>query len=253
MVLVLLMSDTQNFVQSPTANAKLVEISEETSLRGVKVEFFSRPAVEPVLHLLDVRVRKAVKIRLFREVFPYEPVRVLDASLLPRGIGVREIDGDLVAPLTCQPFRDVQMRGELAAVVRGDCPDESPVREQQPDHGPCRGDGLAPLAEPLHQDEVRGAFRQREDGMAVRVHDSVHLPVPEASAVGLRRTLVYARAAGDVGSPGRALPLHAALVSQLMGHVCGQPPRRVGVDMVVDGLPADAYALLAQHAGYLAR
>lgn len=36
-----------------------------------------------------------------------------------------------------------------------------------------------------------------------------------------------------------------------MRHVPGQFPRLVGMDVVVDGLLAYAYAFLAQHAGYL--
>ena len=110
---------------------------------------------------------------------------------------------------------------------------------------------LAPFLEPLHQDEVRGTLRQREYGMAVRVHYRVHLPVAETLAVGFGRAFVYAGAVGDVGRLGRALQPRTPVVLQLMGHVPGQFPRLVGMDVVVDGLLAYAYAFLAQNAGYL--
>ena len=81
--------------------------------------------------------------------------------------------------------------------------------------------------------------------------DGVHLPVPEAFAVGLRGPFVYACAAGDVGRLGRTLPPCTASVLQFMEHMPGQFPRLVGMDVVVNGLLANAYAHLSEHAGYL--
>ena len=94
-------------------------------------------------------------------------------------------------------------------------------------------------------------FRQGEYGMSVCVHDGVHLSVPETFAVGLCGTLVDACPVGDIARLGRRLPPCTVFVLQFMWHMLGQFSRRVVMNVVVGGLLADAYALLAQNAGYL--
>ena len=154
-------------------------------------------------------------------------------------------------PFDCQSLGYFRMRSELTSVVGCDGLDVLSVREQQPDHGLCRRGGLSPLLQPLHQDKVRGALRQGEYGMAVRVHDGVFLPVAETFAVGFGRAFVVAGAVGDVGCPGRSQPPRMLVVLQLVWHVLGQSPRLVSVDVVVDCLLAYAYAFLMQHTGNL--
>ena len=145
------------------------------------------------------------------------------------------------------------MRSKLTPVVGGDGPDVLPVREEHPDHGFRRRDGLFPFLQPLHKDEVRRTLRQREYCMAICVHNRVHLPVAETPAVGFGGPLVDAGAVGNVCRLGRAVSPRSFVVFQLMGHVPGQFSRRVGMDVVVDGLLADAYAFLTQNASYLPR
>jgi len=76
-------------------------------------------------------------------------------------------------------LRDNLVRGELAAVISGDGLDEPPVRVEQPDRGHSRLVSPPTVRQPLHDDEIRGAFGDGEYGVPIGVQDGVHLPVPE--------------------------------------------------------------------------
>ena len=92
------------------------------------------------------------------------------------------------------------------------------------------------MTEPFHEYEVRAPFRECEDGVAVLVHDEVHLPVPETPAVGLGRTLVYAHTVTDVRGPGLMTAGDLALILHPMAAVRGEFPAFIPADEGVDGL-----------------
>jgi len=226
---------------------------EELAFWVAEVEFFSRPFVEFFLGCHDEFVREVIEVGLFRDVSSDEFVGVFYGAFLPGAVGVCEIDDDVLRAFGRELFGDEPVCRELASVVGGDALDLRPVWVEQPDH--CHGGFPCLLAvfEPLHDDEVSGAFRQGENGMSVGIQDGVHLPVSEPLAVRLLGALVYAGAVGDVcGLGGLQLP-HPPRVLEAVRHPFGQPPRGVRVHVVVDGLLADAHAPLAQHPGNLCR
>ena len=158
-----------------------------------EIEFFSRSGINFLPDLGYFSFCNRTDVGSFRDILPYQLVAVFYGSFLPCAIGIGKIHGHV--ELLGYPF----MLGELTAVVRGDgLQGLSLVWQQQPPHGSCHRLRFLPVLEPFHQQEVRAPFRQREDGVAVLVHDEVHLPVPETFAVGFRRTLVYAHTVTDV-------------------------------------------------------
>ena len=179
--------------QSQPASATLRNIFEKDLSRSQEIEFFSRSGINFLPDLGYFSFCNRTDVGSFRDILPYQLVAVFYGSFLPCAIGIGKIHGHV--ELLGYPF----MLGELTAVVRGDgLQGLSLVWQQQPPHGSCHRLRFLPVLEPFHQQEVRAPFRQREDGVAVLVHDEVHLPVPETFAVGFRRTLVYAHTVTDV-------------------------------------------------------
>ena len=143
------------------------------------------------------------------------------------------------------------MCGEFAAVIRGYRVNELPVREKQSGHDFGRRQSLASALQLLHQNEVGGTLRERDNGVAARVHDGVHLPIAEACAVRLLGTVVDACAVGYVCGLGGACRLDSPGVLQFMRHMLRKTSAGVSVHVVVDGLSCDMNTLLAQHSGNL--
>lgn len=145
------------------------------------------------------------------------------------------------------------MRGELAAVVGGDCFQMFTVAVQESDHGFGKGSGLLAVLEAFEEHEARETFEQHEDGVSAGIHDEVHLEIAEAGAVGFLGAVVDAGAVGYVGGFRRSrrafVPAHEVGVAAVLHQLAGG----VGVDDVVDGLYGDGYALLGQHAPDLLR
>lgn len=91
------------------------------------------------------------------------------------------------------------MSRKLASVVRGDGFQILAVCEQHPyDSG---SQWLGPLAgrESLHHHKTGQAFKEHQDRVSITIDNKIHLKVPESSAVGLGRLVVYACAVGNVG------------------------------------------------------
>ena len=183
--------------QSQPASATLQNIFEKDLLRCQEIELFPRPCVDFLPDFGNFPFCDGADVRPLWYILPYQLVGVFYCPLLPRAIGIGKI------------HRYVQFLGypfvlrELAAVVRGYGLQGLPfVRQEQPPHGFRHRPGLLPMLEFLHEQEVRAPFRQRQYGVAVPVHDEVHLPISETPAVRLRRTLVYAYAVTDVRSLG---------------------------------------------------
>lgn len=99
-----------------------------------------------------------------------------------------------------QPFGDFKVCSELASVVGRYGFGGFPVWEEQLYHGPCRRLclSLPPLRQFLHENEVGGPFREREDGVSVEIHDGIHFQIPESWSVCFFRPQVYACPACDV-------------------------------------------------------
>ena len=187
----------KNARQSQPASATLQNIFEKDLLRCQEIELFPRPCVDFLPDFGNFPFCDGADVRPLWYILPYQLVGVFYCPLLPRAIGIGKI------------HRYVQFLGypfvlrELAAVVRGYGLQGLPfVRQEQPPHGFRHRPGLLPMLEFLHEQEVRAPFRQRQYGVAVPVHDEVHLPISETPAVRLRRTLVYAYAVTDVRSLG---------------------------------------------------
>lgn len=167
--------------------------------------------------MLDKGAGEEAEVGAFWEVLPDELVGVLDGALLPGGIGVGEIDGGVESP------GDGLMVGELNAVVGGDGQDMPAEGGQQGHDRP--GHRLRPLVEQgLDQDEVPGTLAEGEEGAPVVLpDDEIHLPVSEASAVGLGRAVVDADTSGDGPHRLTAAPLPLAVLEPVAA-VRTQPP-----------------------------
>ncbi len=91
------------------------------------------------------------------------------------------------------------MARELAAVVRRYRQDVPPVRVQEPYGGLRDPVRVLPVWEALHQQVVLAPLAEGDDSTLAALPDyQVHLPVAEASAVGLRGPLVDADPVRDV-------------------------------------------------------
>ena len=107
------------------------------------------------------------------------------------------------------------------------------------------------MPELFHEQEVRASLRERQHGVAVPVHDEVHLPVAEACPVGFRRTFVYAHPVADVRGLGFVPAESLAPVFHPVAAMGGELAAPVLANYRVNGLVRDAYALPLQTAGYL--
>lgn len=107
-------------------------------------------------------------------VLPKEPVGAFYRSLLPRSVGVCEVDPHP------EPFGDVLLVvPELRAVVRGDGADLPLVGLLQ--HGRSDHREAFPLRHPGHEDQAGTPLHQREDyHPASGTDDRVHLNIPES-------------------------------------------------------------------------
>ena len=150
-----------------------------------------------------------------------------------------------------QTSRNVLVCRELRPVIRGDSPGLLPEGIEQPDDLLGHRSGLPAVFELRHEDEARLPFMQHQDGVAVAVHDQVHLVVTEAGSVRLGRPLVYTRAVRDVRRLGRLAPGLAPAPEVRMASVPAQLACLISVDDVVHGLHAHRQALALQHAAYL--
>jgi len=84
-------------VYSPTANAKLNDIGKKALERSIKVEFFTRSAVDFLLNLSDTLIGYVIKIGFPGDVFSDEFVGVLNGAFLPEGIRIGEVHDDLLS------------------------------------------------------------------------------------------------------------------------------------------------------------
>lgn len=109
-----------------------------------------------------------------------------------------------------------------------------------------------PVRQFPHPKGVGAPLHQGQDGMLPVVHYQVHLKVPESPSVRLCRTLVDARAVGDVRRLGLPPFPHPPAVFQLMRQVSRQPARRIRMYVIINGLRADTDAVFGEHAAYLA-
>ena len=202
--------------QSQPASATLRNIFEKDLLRRQEIELFPGPSVDFLPDFSNFSFCDGADVRPFRDILAYQLVGVFYGSFLPRAIGIGKIHRYVQFP--GYPF----VLRKLAAVVRGYRLQGLPfVRQKQPPHGFRHRSGLLSLFEFLHEQEVRAPFRQRQDGVAVLVHDEVHLPISETTAVGFHRTLVYAYAVTDVRSLGFMPAGGLALIFHLMAAMGG--------------------------------
>lgn len=153
----------------------------------------------------------------------------------------------MLPSLNGEPSGDVLVHGELNPVVRDDGPGMLPVGEEQPDDYPCREASL-PLGNHCMSRKLVGSsvrVRMAYPSTMVSISQSPNRLL--LAFAGLRCMLIRSlMLAASVGP--RSL---APGVLQRMRHVGGQPSHRIGMDVVVDGLPADADAPSAQNARHL--
>ena len=131
------------------------------------MEFSPGPSVDFLLNHHDFAVREFAEVSLFGDVAPDELVRVLDGPFLPCAVAVGEIDRDRRMPLAAEPFRDFEMRGELAPVVGGDGVYLVAERVQQPHDRPGRGQCLAALGQTRNLQVVGGTLDESQNGVPV--------------------------------------------------------------------------------------
>lgn len=67
-----------------TGNCKISDFSEGNHLRGLKIEFFPWSTVKFILALANKTVRQGREIGALRDILPYDLVRILDSTFLPR-------------------------------------------------------------------------------------------------------------------------------------------------------------------------
>ena len=161
---------------------KLQQKSKELILRGRKIQFLPRPAVQLELYRMDELVGKFTGISPFRYVLPDQLVRILYCSFLPGGIAVCEVDCGFQG--ICHPL----VPAELTPVVRGYRQHIPPVGSQEPDD--CLRDFVRILPERkfLYDDVVPAPLAQHKNRtLPVFPYNQVQLPVSEVFPVCRRR------------------------------------------------------------------
>lgn len=144
-----------------------------------------------------MQIGNGVEVCSFRDILPDEFVVVFDASFFPRGIRVGEED------LRPELFGNGFMSGELVAVVGGNGPDLTYIREQQEDDRPGEFLCIFPVRQFACEDEVGVPFHQRDDGtLSVLADYRVHFKVTRGRSVPSGRSFVDHRTVGNgfVGS-----------------------------------------------------
>ena len=173
--------------------AELVNIFEKALGRSHEIEFLPWPGIYFLSNPGNFPIRDRADVRPLGYILPDQLVPVLYGPFLPCTVRIGKEYRDMEFP--AYPL----MLGELAAVVRGDGLQRlSLVRQQQSPHGSGKRFCLFPMPELFHEQEVRASLRERQDGVAVPVHDEIHLSIAKTFPVGFCRAFMYAYPVTDV-------------------------------------------------------